>query len=517
MRGWPLTYEDFSGGLNTQGGLYLDPGNQCRAALNVHTSLTGDIEKRFGYVTHSGSTLTGAPVNAKVVHSLFPVNTATKSLIGVTTTATTDTIFKLTTVGGTASVLKTGLTANTRWHFAQAEVNASAGPIFGMNGVDTPQRWNGSAATTSDWVATTGTVPTAGKYLTYFAERLWCLEGSRLRYSGITGSSPDPLNWDANNYVDLEPNDGQVGTGIGIIGSYLAVFKARKTYVIYDTITGANRQISNQMGCVAHRSIVQTPDGLLFLSEDQGICSTNGSTVTAFSDVIKPTLDTVASAPGAQALAAGTLLGRRYKLSLSIGGSRNDRVLEYDLLSKSWWLHDCATNQFALSDPGGTPILFSADSTTSARVSKAFVPEIYTDNGAKYAGTSYYISPYYVWGFSGSTRLQRYVDPHKVKRVREIRMDGVGNWESFVAVDFNDEFERMDEEVWESPSKLEEQFGGEGTFGGAGVFAPSGLAIVDRHFHTPALGRAVGLKYINDDPYNFRIYSQTIAFQTREN
>lgn len=513
MRGWPIVYSDFSGGLNTQNGPYLLEGNQARESLNVHTSQTGDIEKRNGFVTLSGSTLTGSPINATGVHTLFPANTAVKSLVGVATTATTDTIFKE-TVGGVASVLKTGLTANTRWWFAQAEVNGSAGPIFGLNGVDEPLRWNGEASEMSKWEASTGEVPREARFLIYWMSRLWCAKGSRLYYSGITGSTPDPLNWDAENFVDLEPNDGQEITGIGIVGASLIVTKPRKLYNVYDPNTAANRKISDSVGCIAPRSIVNTPLGLLFLSEDQGICKTDGSSVTPFSDSIKPDIDAVLSTPSTAKLAAGTLTGRRYMLSVSHGGTRNDRTYEYDMIAGSWWPHTCASNAFALLDPQGSPQLYSADSTTTARVSKAFVPEVFTDNGNVWR--SLYTTPYYAWGFSGSVRYQRYINPHKVKRVREIRVDGLGNWNAYVATDFKDVWKRMAEKVWAREGNEEPTFGGSGTFGGEGIFAPSSEVPIYRRYPTPALGRSVSVKYESEDMFNFRIDAQTIAIQTRE-
>jgi len=520
VRGAELTYNDFSGGLNTQSGPYLLQGNECREALNVHTSQTGDIEKRNGFVTLSGSSLTGEPVKATGVHTLFPSNTSTKSLVGVATTSTTDTIFKMTT-GGTASVLKSGMTANTRWYFAQAEVNGASGPVFGLNGVDTPKRWNGEAAEMSDWVATTGTVPKEAKYLTYFSSRLWCAKGSRLYYSGITGSTPDPLNWDAENFVDLEPNDGQEITGIGIVGAWLIVFKPRKIYQVYDPNSAANRKVSDSIGCIAPRSVVSTPLGLMFLSEDQGICKTDGNSVTPFSDTIKPDIDRVLASPSTAKNAAGTLLNRRYMLSVSTGGTRNDHTYEYDMIAGSWWLHDCAANQFALLDPTGTPTLYSGDSLSSARVSKAFVSETFTD--ASKAFTSRYVTPYYAWGSSGASRASRALDPHKVKRVREVRVDGQGSWEAYIATDFQDDWELMDGETWSASGEavsgyFMETESPETTFegSGAGTWEESTSIVSERRYHTPGLGRSISFKYEDASANNLKIWSSTIAIQLRE-
>lgn len=512
MRGTPISYFDYSGGRNTQNAPYLLTESQCRDDLNVHTSLSGDIEKRPGFVTLSGATLTGEPVKATLAHSAFPANTTTKSLILGVKTATTDSLVKMTTGGGVASVLKTGLKANTRWHWAQAEVSGGAGPLFGMNGVDTPQKWNGEAASTSAWEASTGTVPPKGKYLTFWHSRLWCLEGSRLWYSGLTGSSPDPLNWDANNFVDLEPNDGQEGTGIGLVGDYMIVSKARKLYRIYDPVTAANQKISNEIGCVAHRSMVQTPVGLLFLSEDQGVCKTDGTKVTPISDEIQPDFVRVASHPETQAQAAATLLGRRYMLSASLEGTRNDHTWEYDLIKGSWWLHDCASNQYALLDPGGTPVLYSADSLASARVSKAFVEGVYSDNGVAYKGNSFWTSPWYAWGIGGNK-----LNPHVKKRLNELRVDGVGNWRAYIATDFEEAFEEMEGEVWQEQEGNKAIFGvGSEKFGeGSGIFGTLPNAPVDRRYYTPALGRAYSVKYVDESTNNFRVNSSTFTVTPR--
>jgi hypothetical protein len=510
MRGTPVSYFDYSGGRNTQNAPYLLSDRECRDDLNVHTSLSGDIEKRFGFVTLSGATLAGEPVKATLVHSLYPVNTATKSLLAGVRTATTDSLAKITT-GGVASVLKSGLTANRPWYWAQAEVSGGSGPLFGMNGVDTPQRWNGSAASTSNWEATTGTVPT-GKYLTFFMSRLWCAEGSRLRYSGITGSSPDPLNWDANNYVDLEPNDGQEITGIGIIGPYLIVFKPRKIYKITDPVTAANVKVSSEIGCVASRSIVQTPLGLLFLSEDQGVCRTDGSKVEPFSDQIRPDLVKVATNPETQALAAAAMDGRRYYLSVSMEGVRNDHTLELDLAQRSWWLHDCASNQFALLDPGGTAVLYSADSASSARVSKAFVDGTYTDNGTVYSGGAFWTSPWYAWGVGGRSGL----NPHVKKRVNEVRVDGVGNWTAEVATDFEEGFQEMAGEVWQASEDTSGAWGGEELWAGEETtWGVSPTSTTERRYYTPAVGRAVSVRFKDESDENFAIHSTTFLVTPR--
>jgi hypothetical protein len=111
--------------------------------------------------------------------------------------------------------------------------------------------------------------------------------GSTLVFSDIG----NPRAWPAANVVQFDPNDGDSITGLGTIGPYLLVFKRRKTWVVTDLDTGANRRLSGDTGCAAGRSIVETPLGTFFLTQDKGVYLTNGSSLEPMSDVIRPTLD----------------------------------------------------------------------------------------------------------------------------------------------------------------------------------------------------------------------------------
>lgn len=502
-RGEPVIYSDFSGGINAEGAPYLLAENQCRSALNVRTSPLGSVKKRNGFTTFNDSTLTSLLDSA---HSLYGVNTSTKSLIcvGKQAGASNDRIVKITT-GGVASTLKSTLTQGKRWEWVMGPTSGGQGPIYGVNGTDTPQQWDGAAASTSDWTASTGSVPNA-KYLAYHATRIWAAgvtaTPSRVFYSGLSGSAPDPRNWDANNFVDIEPNDGQEITGLATCGAYLVVFKPHKTFVIYDPVTGANRRISAEVGCTAPRTAVESDRGTFFLSEDHGVAVTDGNKVERISDNIKPLLSTAASSPTTFANAAAVWHEDSYHLAISLAGTRNDAILEYDVDTKSWWRHDISSNQFALSDPLGTPILYSVSPGTTARVHKAYVSSVFADEGSTYTGGAFWIGPYYVWGA-----------PHLRKRVHQYRVDGIGNWGLSAATNFTDSFTNLDGEAWES-TDTGGTFGGSGIFGGSGTFGPT-PGTVEWRYYTPGFGRAWSLKFTNTDTNDFELFSLTAMIRGR--
>lgn len=506
MRGTPITYYDFSGGINLEAAPYLLETNQARAALNVHTNRNGQLRKRNGVETAASLSALNGPAL-----SLGVSNLASKHLLVAGPTASGVQIYSVTAGGTVTDRTATPFTNGLPWYFAQAPVTSGAkGPIFAMNGTDTPQHWTG-AGDFANWTADVGAVPN-GKYLTYHGNRLWCAVGSRLHYSGITGTSPDTGNWDANNYVDLEPEDGQEITAICPQGAYLLVFKPRKIFVIYDLVTGANRQISDSAGCAAHFSCVETPQGVFFLDEDQGVMVTDGNSATPVSDAIRPLLREAAEFPATFRQAAGVFNDNRYYLSISEHGSINDLTLEYDLDTQSWWMHDFGANGWALLDPVTAPQLYAANANDEL-LSRAFVPDLFTDNDANYTGGAYWIGSQQMWG-----------EPHIQKRVTQVRVDGLGEWTLGYAQDHSEDFTSDAGEVW-STTEPEEGTFAPPTIDGevfapsaptGDTFAPISTAVTERRYYTLGVARAWSFSFNNDDEGDFQIYSITIATRRRE-
>ena len=72
MRGQPVRYIDFRGGLNTLDSDYLVGENECRDCRNMVSTTRGSIRKRDGHTTFSSS-FTGSPTS---MLSLYPVEIA---------------------------------------------------------------------------------------------------------------------------------------------------------------------------------------------------------------------------------------------------------------------------------------------------------------------------------------------------------------------------------------------------------------------------------------------------------
>jgi len=324
--GSPVVYADFSGGINKEAGPYLLQENQCQDARNVTATIQGSLEKRRGFT--SFSTIVDTNAVAKLdgeAHSLASANLSGGQYliaVGKTPSASTDRIVSISS-SGIAETIKSGVTQGTRWEFAQAPIeistNPDQGPIYAINGVDTPQYWSGATGSTAmaEWTAEDDlqqAIPHPAKdskFLIYHLDKLWASgdtsKPGRIWSTGVDANGfPNPRNWDDDYRDDIEPSDGLQITGLGKVGPYLLVFKNSKTYVLTNPETRAYRPISSSIGCIAHRSIVETNEGTMFLSDDLGVCITDGTTVSRISNSIKQfLLDLISAQPVNIAYAAG--------------------------------------------------------------------------------------------------------------------------------------------------------------------------------------------------------------------
>lgn len=400
----------------------------------------GAIKKRYG------STLfTASPPNVEL-DSMFPVTISGTTYLIVTGGG------KIYSVGSTGTVTEIGkgFTAGARWSIVQAPKStevANQGPVYLSNGTDKTQYWTGATAGTEvkPWTGKEGEtfyekVPHVpqGKYMVFVGNRIWMTgieaDPSAVWFSetvsiGEGGAQGDPSSWPKTNVVRFDSSDGNPITGIGTVGPYILIFKESKTWAIHNLNTGENRKISDNTGCVAQRSIVESEEGTYFLTTDSGVYITNGSSLKEVSYNVRPTI--LAINPAQRQNAAAGYFANHYYLSYASGVSTtNNRTLDYDTVLKSWWLHDFAPNAWTSWEPTtGATTLFALPPGTKKGVVKAFVEGVFQDSGVNYTGNgtlgAYWLGPwdpfaYYVF-------RHRIEAPFIKKRVRQVFFNGEGS------------------------------------------------------------------------------------------
>ncbi len=287
-----------------------------------------------------------------------------------------------------------------------------------------------------------------GQFMIFFGNRIWmtgiiadqsAVWFSELASIGEGGAQADPSQWPNTNVVRFDSSDENPILAIGHVGPYILVFKEDKTWAIHDINTGANRRISTNTGCVAHRSVVETPHGTFFLTKDSGIYLTNGSTVTEMSYLVRPTILSINQLERENA--AGAYFNNHYYLSFAAAGATaNTKTLDYDLVLKSWWLHDLAGPAWMVQElPSGKETLFLLPHGVSKGIAEAFKEGIYTDLGANYTGNGL-MGAYFLTNWES---FAYYIFRHRVKapmlkkRIRQIFFNGEGQIVPAVFKDFS--------------------------------------------------------------------------------
>lgn len=417
MRGTPYVHADFRGGLNTKAANYLLEDNQCRDCLNVQSTTMGAVVKRPG-VTQLATGVT----DAKTIHAIEATSSDHQLVMSDST------IYKVS--GSTVSSVASGF-ANGLWAAAEATAQDSQGPVFLSNGA-VSKAWDGT--TLVDWtmdadstLGTSGTSVPAHKYSLVHESRIVIAgvsDPAAVYWSEVeVGVGTKPRTWTVENQQLFDPNDGDVITGLGRVGSNMLVFKKHKVFVVYDLNTGATRRLTSNIGCVSHRSIIETPNGTFFFA-DNGVYVTNGSSVELVSDVITPTILGLSDGLNATAL--------YFRNHIYWSFPTDGIILDYDLTLKSWWKHSLSNSRKITDFSTG----FTSSSeqpycvTSDGRVGRLFDSGVYQDFGTSFSWK--WAGP---WLAPGQARM---VYPAVRKRMKALRIDGQGQAVLTVCKDFNE-------------------------------------------------------------------------------
>lgn len=392
MRGRPFRFEEFAG-VNLRDASLTD-SKQARDALNVTT-------RGRGITRRGGSVLLNAHGDMNVFAAVMDLGGGTPVIVSSKHDGT-NTVVKAYKVDGTVLATYNQATAGplpVEWIAAPGI--GGQGPLYGVIDGSFPIQFTGSAF--AAWTASVGSLP-VGKYLTFHANRVFVAGVAATPDTLYASDVGNPRDWDTTDggswAVKFDPFDGQNIRGIATAGEQVLVFKESSTHVVYDLETGANRRLSDGIGCVSHRSIAESPYGTFFLGRD-GVWITDGSRLELVSDDVEPLLKAVA--PDARGRAAGRWHDGRYYLSVEVQRDETHvvgRTLEYDPKRKTWWIHSCHSWQWAavsiapfapetligvasssISTPGtgSSRPTFDRDRFPVAGVYRAFVAGVNTD------------------------------------------------------------------------------------------------------------------------------------------
>lgn len=206
---------------------------------------------------------------------------------------------------------------------------------------------SGQTYTISPWgevmgkLSSTGTVTVPlPQFIENFQNRVWTLTDNTLNFSVLdTSVTEDHFNdWDTSNnsgVINIPAGKGDTGTGLYALGNALFVFQRRAIWAVYGN-SPANfelRNITNEIGLINKKTLVEYNDVLLFLS-DSGVYMFDGSNLKNISDgVVNTSIDSWANKTSPVA----TLWDNKYVLSYTPNGdAHNAEALFYDITRGAW-------------------------------------------------------------------------------------------------------------------------------------------------------------------------------------
>lgn len=166
--------------------------------------------------------------------------------------------------------------------------------VFYTNQTNGIKTWNGATASVP---GTTNAVSSpAVTYLEYYKSKVYGLRTTsnpdRLFFSSVPSTS-GTITWDTtNDYVDINPSDGENGTGLKRIATELLIFKRNYLYRFYG-VQGTDPDPIINVGTHSHESIVVAKNGCYF-HHPSGIYLYQGGQPQEISRPIKDVISGVA-------------------------------------------------------------------------------------------------------------------------------------------------------------------------------------------------------------------------------
>ncbi len=218
-------------------------------------------------------------------------------------------------------------TSTTRWTgtmFYGATSNLNL--LILCNGVDAPVKYESSNGAT----ALGGSPPSTGNFPCAWQGRLWVCSGSTLYYSAANNCEDWTTGGGGGNVVVYRGFDGSL-SALAAFANNLIIFKRASTYRIAPTASFSDlsiiKNVSQEIGCVAHNTIVEEGGKYLTLLSERGVVSWTSSSISSgFSPHqidrwVKPIIDTRNKLRTDIAFAVGNLDRREYWLHYPIGSA----------------------------------------------------------------------------------------------------------------------------------------------------------------------------------------------------
>ena len=169
----------------------------------------------------------------------------------------------------------------------------------------------------------------------------------RLYWSSLN----DPDTWNAADYIDINPNDGDVVIGLGILKDELFIFKKNRIWALTGfgasdfTVADMKERLTGG-GAQSKNSIIETANDIYFLVHTGDIPHFTSILRTQYGQIVAGAIisDVIEGSMGRLVKSqldncAGIFDGRRIWWAITTSGTTNNEVFVYDEPTKGWTRH----------------------------------------------------------------------------------------------------------------------------------------------------------------------------------
>ena len=277
--------QNLSGGINVKVSPLILRDTECELVLNYHLDTVGSLTKRNGFAVYADQAIASKTINGMFQYTKISDATKNTQLVVCNADASNSTIYYNNSDVWTAS--KTGLTKDKKTRFT-----TFMDYVFYVNGADV--MGSSTDPLTPTWANVGCLTIITPEYINVFQDRVYAANGASSNYSRFWFSSlpATPLTWGANDWVDVNPDDGDEITALENNGNRLLIFKNRSLYRWTYGQVEPDRLIGT--GTSSQESVKTNFDlGITFFANPRGVYAYTGGRPKLISRKIQPFIDQV--------------------------------------------------------------------------------------------------------------------------------------------------------------------------------------------------------------------------------
>lgn len=291
------TISNLSGGINVKVSPLIIKDSEAELIVNYNLDTTGALTKRNGYAVFATQPVVAKRVLGMAQYTNATTAAETTQVMVVNNTGNTQAVIYYNNAGTWATSKTNDTAATTVTNVNRTRFTTFLDYLFRVNGADVTGSSNNVNGST--WGTTYCPATIVPSFIAIFQARVYVARTStnpsRVYFSSLPDSTP-AITWTtADDWFDVNPNDGDEITALENSGAKLLIFKNRSMYRWIYGQTDPDRVIG--IGTESQECVKTNFDiGVTFFANSKGVYAYSGTRPKKISSKIQKWIDAVPAA-----------------------------------------------------------------------------------------------------------------------------------------------------------------------------------------------------------------------------